>query len=101
MARIQLTGEESRSVSKQALPLPDHATSRQRPRAHLLASSILTGGTLRSLAVAAGMMTVLGVSPALAQCFSGAGTDLGAAGCQSVAATGLSATAIGQGSTAI
>src|SRR5258708_39872399 len=59
-----------------------------RPRAQLLASSVLTGGTWRSLAVAAGMMTAFGISPALAQCFSGAGTNLGAAGCQSTAPAG-------------
>src|SRR5260370_40507666 len=64
-------------------------------RAHLLASSVLTGGTLRSLAVAAGMMTALGVSPAFAQCFSGGGSTLttAASPCQATAATGTGSTA--------
>ena len=49
-----------------ALPL-DSAIFQSRPHAHLLASSILSGGALRSLAAIAGMMTVLGISPAFAQ----------------------------------
>ena len=69
-----------------------------KPRAHLLASSMLSGGTLRSVAAAAGMMTALGVSPAFAQCFS---TATGLAGnCAAALITGLNATAIGFNSTA-
>src|SRR6185369_4857192 len=70
-------------------------------RTRLLASSVLTGGTLRDLAVAAGMMTALGISPALAQCFSGAGSNLGAAGCQVTSVGGANVTAVGKGITAI
>src|SRR5947207_5480240 len=70
-----------------------------RPRARLLAGTVLTGGTLRSLAAAAGMMTVLGVSPALAQCFSGAGGVLNTAACDA-AATGTASTAVGSGANA-
>src|ERR1700693_1313710 len=71
---------------------------RSSPRAHLLASSMLSGGTLRSLAAAAGMMTALGVSPAFAQCSS---TATGLAGnCAAALITGLDATAIGFNSTA-
>src|SRR3954468_8100609 len=71
-----------------------------QPRALLLASSMLTGGTLRSLAAAAGMMTALGVSPALAQCFSGAGAVLDTAACEHAAATGGQSTAVGLGANA-
>ena len=39
-------------------------------RARLMGASALAGGALRSL-VAAGMATVFGASPAMAQCFSG------------------------------
>ena len=41
-------------------------------RARLMGASAIAGGALRGLAVAAGMVTVFGASPALAQCFSGA-----------------------------
>src|ERR1700737_834013 len=66
-------------------------------RVRLLACSMLTGGTLRSLAAAAGMMTALGVSPAFAQCFSGGGSQLttAAGACQAAAATGTGSTAVG------
>jgi hypothetical protein len=49
-------------------------------RARFMGASAIAGGVLRSLAVAAGMVTVFGSSPASAQCFSGAvppGTLLG------------------------
>src|SRR5882724_8136469 len=71
-----------------------------RPRARLLAGTVLTGGTLRSLAAAAGMMTVLGVSPALAQCFSGADGVLDTAACEHAAAIGTNSTAVGLNATA-
>src|SRR6266516_7611189 len=71
-----------------------------RPRARLLAGTVLTGGTMRSLAAAAGMMTVLGVSPALAQCFSGAGAVLDTAACEHAAATDANSTAVGLGANA-
>ena len=64
-------------------------------RARLVASSILCGGTLRGLAVAAGMMTVAGISPAFAQCFSGIGGNIAGAGCTVTAATGAFSTAVG------
>src|SRR5258708_2688396 len=66
-----------------------------RSRARLLTSSMLTGGTLRSLAVAAGMMTAFGISPAIAQCYSTA-TDLGG-NCTANVPTGTASTAIGAG----
>src|SRR5262245_32067206 len=59
-------------------------------RGRLMAGSALAGGALRYLAVAAGMATVLGASPALAQfgCQSAA-NDLSAGGnCTATAATG-------------
>jgi hypothetical protein len=46
-------------------------------RARLMGASALAGGTLRGLAVAAGMVTVFGGAPAFAGCQSSA-TDLGA-----------------------
>lgn len=48
----------------------------------------------RTIAVAAGMMTALGVSAALAQCFSGPAGTLGTSACD-VAASGVAATAAG------
>src|SRR6266704_335236 len=76
-------------------------------RARLLATSILTGGALRSLAAAAGMMTALGVSPAFAQCFSGVAGTLATFNCNATAtgmfsiANGTNATATGGFSNAI
>src|SRR4051794_26000553 len=65
-----------------------------QPRALLLASSMLTGGALRSLAAAAGTMTVLGVSPALAHVFPGP-VPKSAPACDVTAATGSNSTAVG------
>lgn len=76
----------------------DEAVFRPKDRASLIASSVLRGGTLRSLAAAAGMMTVLGVSPAFAQCYS-AGAGL-AGSCDAIVPTGANATAIGSGANA-
>src|SRR5450756_1287353 len=63
-------------------------------RARLLASSMLRGGALRSLAAAAGLMTALGVSPAFAQCYS-TGTSLAGDCVVGVAPGGLNATVMG------
>ena len=41
-------------------------------RARLMGASALAGGALRGLAIAAGIVTVFGASPASAQCASGA-----------------------------
>src|SRR5262245_36831277 len=43
-----------------------------RRRARFMGASAIAGGALRGLAIAAGIVTVSGASPALAQCFSGA-----------------------------
>jgi hypothetical protein len=74
--------------------------ARSAVRAQSLASCILDGGTVRSLAAAAGMMTALGVSPAFAQCFSGTAGTLASASCDVTAATGPNSTAIGLGANA-
>lgn len=93
----------TRTISKagraSAVQLSSSLDPRHR-RTRLLASSMLCGGTLRGLAVAAGMMTALGVSPAFAQCFSGTTGNLLAAGCNVAAAIGASSTAVGQGAEA-
>ena len=67
-------------------------------RARLLASRMLCRGTLRSLVAAAGMVTVLGVSPAFAQCYS-AGAGLSGS-CNAVVPTGINATAVSFGANA-
>ena len=80
-------------ATRPTLGLSMGAPSRLFVRNYWLASSVLNGGTLRSLAVAAGMMTVCGISPAFAQCYS---TAAGLAGdCTAIVPTGASATAIG------
>ncbi|MBR0961729.1 YadA-like family protein [Bradyrhizobium japonicum] len=61
--------------------------------AWLLLSCLLGGGPRRSLAAAAGMMTVAGISPAFAQCYS-AGAGL-AGSCNAIVPTGPQATAVG------
>jgi hypothetical protein len=67
-------------------------------RARLMGASAIAGGTLRGLAVAAGMVTVFGGAPALAQCAS---TDTGFTGtCAATAATGANATAVGRAANA-
>jgi len=76
------------------------ALDRRDRMALLLASSVLTGGALRSIAAVAGMMTVLGVSPAFAQCFSGTFGNITGAGCDVTAATGVASTAVGLNSNA-
>ena len=72
----------------------NHSDPRDR-RAHLLASSSLCGGALRSLAGAAGMLAAFGLSPAFAQCFSGTTGNLLTIACQAIVPTGTSSTAIG------
>src|SRR5262249_45258852 len=75
--------------------------SPRRPR--LMGASAIAGGALRSLAIAAGVVTVFGAAPAFAQvgCQSAA-TDLsaGAGGCLATAATGGSSTAVGSAANA-
>jgi hypothetical protein len=67
-------------------------------RARLLGASALAGGALRSLAIAAGMVTVFGAAPAFAQCRS---TDTGFTGtCAATAAIGANSTAVGSGANA-
>src|SRR5436309_5435862 len=67
-------------------------------RARLMGASAIAGGTLRGLAVAAGMVTVFGGAPALAQCAS---TNTGFTGtCAAAAATGGDSTAVGQAANA-
>ena len=67
-------------------------------RARLMGASAIAGGTLRGLAVAAGMVTVFGGAPALAQCAS---TNTGFTGtCAAAAATGANSTAVGQAANA-
>src|SRR5262249_27636665 len=87
----------------------DHAVVAWKPieiaishRTRLMGASSIAGGALRGLVVAAGMVTVLGASPALAQCFSGGGSGLttGGAGCDAVVPAGANATAVGQGANA-
>jgi hypothetical protein len=63
-------------------------------RARLMGASAIAGGTLRGLAVAAGMVTVFGGAPALAQCSSNAAGTLSGS-CAAAAATGANSTAIG------
>src|SRR5262249_59604661 len=64
-------------------------------RARLLGASALAGGAIRGLAIAAGMATGVGASPALAPCFSGAAGGLDTAACEHTAAAGGSLTAGG------
>src|SRR5437016_14205720 len=87
-----------------AISVPELRTARssqefdllhQIRRSRLLASTVLNGGTLRSIAAAAGMMTAFGASPALAQCFSGTGGNIAGAGCTVTVATGNASTAVG------
>ena len=64
-----------------------------------MGESALTGGALRGLAIAAGMVTVFGGAPAFAQCLSTAAGFNG--GCAAATATGVGSTAVGSGATAI
>jgi YadA head domain repeat (2 copies) len=91
-------------------PHVNHVAAAHKPieiagnrRARLLGASALAGGALRGLVVAAGMATVFGGAPALAQvgCQSAA-TDLsaGAGGCLAAAATGVASTAVGRSANA-
>src|SRR5437899_3043566 len=66
-------------------------------RAGLLATSALSAAGLRGVAVAAGMVTVFGAAPALAQCLSGTVGNLLAAGCLPAATGGAASTTIGLG----
>src|SRR5262245_16656517 len=67
-------------------------------RARLMGASALAGGALHGLAIAAGIVTVFGASPAFAQCYS---TMTGLAGdCTAVVPTGANATAIGKNANA-
>jgi trimeric autotransporter adhesin len=77
------------AVAREAICIP---LSR---RARLMGASAIAGGALRSLAVAAGMVTVFGGAPAFAGCQSSA-TDLSAGtSCAATASTGTNSTAIG------
>ena len=69
-------------------------------RARLMGASALAGGTLLGLAIAAGVATVFGASPAAAQCFSGTGGNLLMAACDVTAASGLASTAVGSNANA-
>src|SRR5262245_44441692 len=84
-------GSQTDQVAAACKPI-DVAGSR---RARLMGASAIAGGTLRGLAIAAGMVTVFGAAPAMAQCFSGVGGNLLLGGCQSTAATGINSTAVG------
>lgn len=68
-------------------------------RVRLLASSMPCGGSFRSLAVAAAMVTALGISPAFAQCLSTATGFTGGAACAATLA-GASSLAVGGGANA-
>src|SRR5690349_11629067 len=96
MAHKMQAAAAMRSAQRNILP----TAGGPPPGVHLLASTMLNGGTLRSLAVAAGMMTAFGVSPALAQCFSGTGGVLDTAACEHTAATGVNSTAVGSAANA-
>ena len=61
-------------------------------RARLMGATALAGGALRGLAIAAGIVTLFGGAPALAQCFSGTGGTLLSAACNVTAATGADST---------
>src|SRR6266481_4842585 len=81
--------------------VPAHLSNHVYPsdrRALLLASSVLTGGTLRSLAAAAGMITVAGISPAVAECYSTA-TGFAGTNCAAIAPTGVQSLIIGNQAT--
>src|SRR5256884_7909644 len=68
------------------------------PTRRLMGASAIAGGPLRGLAAAAGMVTVFGGTPALAQCAS---TNTGFTGtCAAAAATGGDSTAVGQAANA-
>src|SRR6266508_6791467 len=69
-------------------------------RARLLGASALAGGALRGLAIAAGMVTALGATPALAQCFSGTPGVIDGAPCAATPAVDPNATAVGFQATA-
>src|SRR5437588_9079455 len=84
-----------RSTISIATALAGNARKPAGGRAGLLASSALAGGTLRGLALATGVVAAVGVSPALAQCFSGTGGVLNTAACEHAAATGANSTAVG------
>src|SRR5205814_2213356 len=76
-----------------ALP---HAGRAPSGRASLLASSILTGGSIRGLAIAAGVATVFGALPPFAQGCQSSATDLSAGtSCAATASTGAASTAVG------
>src|SRR5258708_27033646 len=92
----------TRTISAVGQPATTHASSLLYPdrRGRLLASSVLTRGALRCVAAAAGMMTVLGVSPAFAQCFSGTTGNLLTIACQAIVPGGTSTTAVGSNANA-
>src|SRR5262245_22869620 len=74
----------------------DEAVSTPLSRcARLMGAIALAGGALRGLAIAAGIVTVFGASPAVAGCQSSA-TDLSAGtSCAATASTGANSTAVG------
>ena len=63
--------------------------------AGIMGASAIAGGALRGLAIAAGIVTVFGATPAAAQCFSGTGGTLLMPACNITAATGVASTAVG------
>ena len=71
MARASSICVASGPAAERALLLPYRVAVRPGRRARLLAASAISGGTLRNLAVAAGVAATLGAAPAFAGCNSG------------------------------
>ena len=67
-------------------------------RARLMGASALTGGAVRGFAIAAGMVTAFGATPALADCASDTPSFTGS--CTAAAAIGVNSTAVGAGARA-
>src|SRR5262249_55667001 len=81
-------------------PQADHVAVTCKPidiagsrRARLMGASAIAGGALRGFAIAAGMVTVFGTSPVLAQCQS---TDTNFSGTCAATASGPASTAVGE-----
>ena len=74
----------------------DTIAIRMSRRAHLMGASAMAGA-LRSMAIAAGMLTVFGGAPAAADCAS---TGAGFTGTCTATATGTGSTAVGAGANA-